>query len=139
MTFCDGMVTVDHKLPMTIANNCISSAWEPAFTLRLIRIWALAFHSSNQKHVQKLSIIHQLIKDSLLIEPFFFSPHYSLKRLLDCSDDVLLGQTSTLPEVEKSNFASRVCEFFMFMNQNSSSKVFQSGKPIKYNCVGLNG
>jgi hypothetical protein len=137
-TSCDRMVTVDHELPMTIA-NCIISAQGPAFTLRSIRIWASAFHSSSRKRVRKLSIIHQPIEDSLIIEPFFFAPHYSLKRLLDCSDDVLLGQTSTSPEVEKSNFASRVRKSFMFMNQNSSSNVFQYGKQIKYNRVGLNG
>ena len=138
-TSCDRMVTFDHELPRTIAKDCISSARGPAFTLRSIRIWASAFHSSNRKRVRKLSIIHHPIEDSLIIESFFFAPHYSLKRLLECNDTVLLRQTSTSPEVEKTNFASRVRESFMFMNQNSSSKVFQHGKPIKYNRVGLNG
>jgi hypothetical protein len=127
--------------PMTTNSNdcCISSARGPACTLRSIRGWASAFLSSDREQMQRLSIIHQPISDSLVIEPFFFASHNYFNRLLELNDDQLLQQTSTSPGVEKSNFVSRVRNSFLYMNQNTSSKVFRYGKPLKYNRVGLNG
>lgn len=137
LTTCDGMGTVaDHKLPMY---DGISSARGPAATLRSVRIWESAFYPSNRKQVKKLCVIHQPSDDFLIIEPFFFTPHNALNRLLRCTDEELLGRTSTSPEVEKSNFVHKVRESFMYMTQNNSSEVFSLGRPIKYCRVGLNG
>ena len=127
--------------PMTTNSNdcCISSARGPACTLRSIRGWASAFLSSDREQMQRLSIIHQPISDFLVIEPFFFVSHNYFNRRLELSDDQLLQQTSTSPEVEKSNFVPRIRNSFLYMNQNTSAKVFRYGKPLKYNRVGLNG
>ncbi|KAL3758962.1 hypothetical protein ACHAWU_003033 [Discostella pseudostelligera] len=135
-TSCDGIVTVDHKVPM---NDGFISARGPAATLRSVRIWESAFYASHRKQVKKLCVIHQPSDDFLIIEPFYFTPHNSLNRLLRCSDEELLRRTSTSPRVEKSNFVSKVRESFMYMNQNNSSEVFSLGRPIKYCRVGLNG
>lgn len=134
-----GMVAVDSDVHLLNAgaNDCHISAQGPAATLRSIRLWASAFHSQG-KQESRLNVIHRPDKDHLCVEPFFFGPHSSAEGLLDCSDEELLHITSTSPDVEKSNFASKVRQSLTFMNGTMSSRVF-GDQPMQYQRVGLNG
>mmetsp|Transcript_28487 Transcript_28487/g.60360 ORF Transcript_28487/g.60360 Transcript_28487/m.60360 type:complete len:555 (+) Transcript_28487:387-2051(+) len=120
--------------------KCVdNSAQGPHVTLRSMRLWASAFHSRGGKHESRLNIIHRPDRDHLCVEPFFFGPHPAVKGLLDCSDEELLQITSTSPQVEKSNFVSKVRESLNFMSQINSSRVFTGDQPMEFCRVGLNG
>jgi protein N-terminal asparagine amidohydrolase len=120
--------------------GCGASAEGPEVTLRSMRLWASSFHSQGREK-KHLNVIFRPDSDCLCIEPFFFSPHSTAKRLLDCSDDQLLQITSTSPEVEKDNFVRKVREALTYMNSTKSSSVFgvDQPMPIAYRRVGLNG
>jgi len=136
-----GMVPVDSDVHLLNAGANVShiSAQGPAATLRSIRLWASAFHSRGRKRESRLNVIYRPNRDNLCVEPFFFGPHSSAKGLLGCSDEELLHITSTSPEVEKSNFASKVRQSLTFMNGTMSSRVFTGDQPMQYQRVGLNG
>ncbi|KAL7486185.1 hypothetical protein ACHAW6_011780 [Cyclotella cf. meneghiniana] len=122
----------------------IVSAEGPETLLRSMRLWAAAFYPlNNPKPRGNLVVIHRPDEDTLTIEPFFFSPHSYAKHLLCLDDEDLLQATSTSPMVEKSNFASKVRESLAYMNEMTSSKVFEylegAHQPLEYRRVGLNG
>ena len=136
----DASVSSNQGDILQLMNN-ISSAQGPEVTLRSVRLWASAFHRRVRRQDGRLNVIHRPNNDYLCIEPFFFGPHSNVQGLLDCTDEELLKITSTSPEVEKSNFASKVRESLTYMNRNKSSIVFPAmGKQqLKYRRVGLNG
>eukprot|EP00804_Cyclotella_cryptica_P007351 CCRYP_002583-RA/>CCRYP_002583-RA protein AED:0.07 eAED:-0.07 QI:0/-1/0/1/-1/1/1/0/572 len=120
------------------------SAEGPDTLLRSMRLWAAAFYpSNNPKQIRKLVVIHRPDDDSLTIEPFFFGPHPYAKNLLRLNDANLLQATSTSPMVEKSNFVSKVRDSLEYMNETTSSNVFEildgAHQPLEYRRVGLNG
>lgn len=116
-----------------------ASAHGPGVALRSARLWASAFHSRSRKAKNQLCVIHHPNYEYLYIEPFFFGPHAAARGLLDCQDKELLQLTSTSPDVEKSNFVSKVRQSLTYMNCNTSSKVFNGGQPMKFRRMGLNG
>ncbi|KAL7540628.1 hypothetical protein ACHAXR_010265 [Thalassiosira sp. AJA248-18] len=115
------------------------SAQGPGVILRSTRLWASAFHPRSRKRESRLNVIHRPSSDYIFIEPFFFVPHSNAKGLLECGDEELLQITSTSPEVEKPNFVSNVRQSLTYMNGTTSSKVFATEEPIKFQRVGLNG
>jgi protein N-terminal asparagine amidohydrolase len=113
----------------------------PEALLRSVRLWAGAFHPSKQE--RKLIVIHRPDQDYITIQPFMFGPNPSAKFMCYMDDARLLHMTSTSPLVEKSDFAAKVRESLRFMNQTSSSNIFEvvngMPQPIEYKRVGLNG
>jgi hypothetical protein len=122
-----------------VVQSPTSSAEGPGATLRSTRLWASAFHSYGAKQQKRLYVIHQFSDDCMSIEPFFFAPHRDARRLLDLGDEELLSITSTSPDVEKSNFVSKVRQSLTYLNETRSKNVFFAGQPMKFKRVGLNG
>lgn len=117
-----------------------TSVLGPEVTLRSVRLWASAFHPpSSMNQEKRLHVISRPNINYLSIAPFFFAPHLDARSLMSLSEEELLQVTSTSPEVEKSNFASKVCESLTYMNGTSSSKVFLDGRSLKFHRVGMNG
>ena len=115
----------------------------PEVILRSIRLWAAAFHPSSERQERKLSVIHGPTEEYLCIQPFVFGPNPYARELLRLNDAKLLRYTSTSPEVEKPNFASKVRHALTHMIGMDSSRVFvrMEGEyqPMKYRRIGLNG
>jgi protein N-terminal asparagine amidohydrolase len=138
------LIALDGDLHLLNSNHYHMLAEGPEVILRSVRLWAsLLYPSNNPTGNQTLNVIYRPDQDCLSIEPFTFGPHPYAKFLCSLDNASLLQITSTSPSVEKANFVSKVRAVLSFMDQTSSSSIFEvengKYKHIEYRRVGLNG
>jgi protein N-terminal asparagine amidohydrolase len=138
------LIALDGDLHLLNSNHYHMLAEGPEVILRSVRLWASSLYpSNNPTGNQSLNVIYRPDQDCLSIEPFTFGPHPYAKFLCSLDNASLLQITSTSPSVEKANFVSKVRAVLSFMDQASSSSIFEvengKYKHIEYRRVALNG
>jgi hypothetical protein len=123
-----GHVKLAHVMDESIAG--------PMLPLRAARLWANSNHST--PFTPTLSVIHTTTTDTahdeFTIEPFVFGPFDDLEWLLSLSDDLLLQQTSTSPDVEEDDYCILIRKSLQLLQNWNCLALFgpHCDRPLKF-------
>lgn len=89
----------------------------PAAALRNCRLWAGA-------STDKLTVIHTPNSDCIVVDPFDFGFDEDCEWLNSLSDEKMLLETSTSPDVEEDDYCDQIRLALKYMLENDSEEVF---------------
>mmetsp|Transcript_27409 Transcript_27409/g.60888 ORF Transcript_27409/g.60888 Transcript_27409/m.60888 type:complete len:434 (+) Transcript_27409:265-1566(+) len=89
----------------------------PAVALRNCRLWAGA-------STDKLTVIHTPYSDCIVVDPFDFCFDEDCEWFNSLSDEKMLLETSTSPDVEEDDYCDQIRLALKYMLENDSEEVF---------------
>lgn len=107
--------------------SVVDDAKGPAIELRSARIWT-------EGPREQLAVVHTAGSGVLSVSPFRFRRFRGMGTLLSLSDEALLEETSTSPEVEADDYCDRMRQTLLYIGNHNWREVFgeRCNLPVRY-------